>query len=672
MDSLNQCPPVLFAREKLKEACGELGIPCRYTLARDEKLQPDEYGFSLREGAPYIRAGGEEAAMNALLDLKDSLEAFGAYRLEEGLHRPRVKHRGIKLNVPLDARSPSYSDCGDSAQENIPVMWDESFWQGLLDRMALNRYNTLTMWNLCPFPSMVRVPEYENAALDDVMVSSAMAGGTSRGLGFYTQEMRENLVCVRKMTMDEKMAFWDRVFRMALDRCIKVYLFTWNLYLYGLEDSGYTLSERAEDENTKDYIRASVAALLRRYPALSGIGVTAGENLCSEWTENQDLCWVRDTYGRGMEQVLKEQPGREITLICRTHMTTLSQLEKAFQGFTGNLEISSKYAMAHMTAAERPRFSDELVQKKPEGLGLWLTLRQDDFYMFPWADDEFLETFMENLPQRDLCGYYFGSDGVIWGLESQSRLRENQRRYFVDKHFFSFALMGRLGYKKGLSREEKEAILKKAAPGLPPGALLEKLRHASAAVRLVSLVHWRHYDLQWYPEACCRLNEEDHLTVFDDLNAFIRCGACPATGTASVLETAQGCPDGKTSALFIADRMLREAALADGISLPEGKSGAERELCADLGRAVHLARYYAYKICGAVYWARGRTGKAEDDIARARDFLQRAKESWLRYSDETARWYKPRRLSRLRGVVSPDMWDERVERDCAICEDGRY
>ena len=51
--------------------------------------------------------------------------------------------------------------------------------------------------------------------------------------------------------------------------------------------------------------------------------------------------------------------------------------------------------------------------------------------------------------------------------------------------------------------------------------------------------------------------------------------------------------------------------------------------------------------------------------------MAEAAEYWKHYSAETARWYRAQRLSRLRGVVSPDMWDTRVERDVLICEDRR-
>ncbi|MCR4876323.1 MAG: hypothetical protein K5922_04045 [Clostridiales bacterium] len=670
-DNLRSMPPVQFAAERLKEALNRADVYCPYTLTPDESLPPQCYDAQFGADGLSIRAADPEAAMHALLDLKDSVEATGQAALRTGLHRPYIMNRGIKLNVPLDARTPSYSDCGDSAQGNIAFMWEESFWFGLLDRMALQRYNALTLWNLCPFPSMVRVPEFPDAALEDVMVSSVMTRGTSRALDFYNEDMRKHLVCVRRMTVEEKTAFWHRVFDYARDRCVRIYIFTWNLYLYGLEESCPALRESVDDLETARYIRCSVAALLRTYPTLAGIGVTAGENMCVEWTEEQDMHWVRETYGRGVEDVIAEDPGRQVTLICRTHQTTLPQLLEAFSDFRGELELSSKYAMAHMTALERPRFSDPLIATKPEGMGLWLTIRQDEFYLFPWADDLFLGDMMSLLPKDDLRGFYFGADGLCWGVENQSRSPEVRNRYWFDKHFFVFALMGRLGYSGYLTEPEKQAVLREFMPGLPDGPLLQKYRRASRAVRLISLAHWRHYDFQWYPEACCYLNEPGHITVFDDLDTFLDCGACPNSGVASVRETAEGCPERPISSLDIAEEILREADQADDILLPEGRSYRERELKADLERITALARYYAWKLRAAVALERGRSGPDAAELKKAAECMRKAAACWHAYSAETARWYRPQRLSRLEEVVSPDMWDERVERDILICEDRR-
>jgi hypothetical protein len=39
-------------------------------------------------------------------------------------------------------------------------MWSMDFWREFLDEMARDRYDVLSLWNLHPFPSLVRVPEY--------------------------------------------------------------------------------------------------------------------------------------------------------------------------------------------------------------------------------------------------------------------------------------------------------------------------------------------------------------------------------------------------------------------------------------------------------------------------------------------------------------------------------
>ena len=64
---------------------------------------------------------------------------------------PHLANRGIKFNIPLDARTPSYSDDSTSAQANIPEMWSMDFWSRFLDEMARHRYNVLSLWSLSRF-----------------------------------------------------------------------------------------------------------------------------------------------------------------------------------------------------------------------------------------------------------------------------------------------------------------------------------------------------------------------------------------------------------------------------------------------------------------------------------------------------------------------------------------
>jgi hypothetical protein len=88
--------------------------------------------------------------------------------LRRGEHRPYIESRGIKFNITPDRRTPTYSDNSDSHQLNIREMWSTDFWHEFLDEMARQRYNVLSLWNLHPFPSIVKVPEYPDIALNDL------------------------------------------------------------------------------------------------------------------------------------------------------------------------------------------------------------------------------------------------------------------------------------------------------------------------------------------------------------------------------------------------------------------------------------------------------------------------------------------------------------------------
>lgn len=61
-------------------------------------------------------------AMYGGLDIAEAIKLGTLAELKIGKHAPFVERRGIKFNIPLDARTPSYSDAGDAAQQNIPEM----------------------------------------------------------------------------------------------------------------------------------------------------------------------------------------------------------------------------------------------------------------------------------------------------------------------------------------------------------------------------------------------------------------------------------------------------------------------------------------------------------------------------------------------------------------------
>ena len=61
------------------------------------------------------------------LEVAEQIRVLDAVQSCSG--EPYIKRRGLKFNIPLDIRTPSYQDAGDAAQNNIAEMWNFEFWQ---------------------------------------------------------------------------------------------------------------------------------------------------------------------------------------------------------------------------------------------------------------------------------------------------------------------------------------------------------------------------------------------------------------------------------------------------------------------------------------------------------------------------------------------------------------
>ena len=129
-----------------------------------------QYGLkkqAVRKLFTYCRAIKQGQCM-AALDIAEAIRLGTIDLISDSDNKPYLERRGIKFNIPLDLRTPSYSDMGDAAQQNIPVVWEMDFWQQQFDEMARNRYNVISFWSENPFPSLVKIPEFPKIALDDV------------------------------------------------------------------------------------------------------------------------------------------------------------------------------------------------------------------------------------------------------------------------------------------------------------------------------------------------------------------------------------------------------------------------------------------------------------------------------------------------------------------------
>src|SRR4051794_27037329 len=127
---------------------------------------------------------------------------------------------------------------------------------------------------------MVKVPEYPDVALKDVMRTTVRMDDSysHTGSDMVRPANLQHLEVVRKISIDGKIQFWRDVMQYAHDRGIEVYLFTWNIFTWGAE-SKYGISPSQTNTKTIDYLRRSVRETVLTYPLLAGIGITAGEQM---------------------------------------------------------------------------------------------------------------------------------------------------------------------------------------------------------------------------------------------------------------------------------------------------------------------------------------------------------------------------------------------------------
>lgn len=647
---LSKSKPVLFAWHYLEKELPEDTLE-QVFLFEDPALPDQGYEINIEDNRVAVRAAGESGMMYGLLDLADIYDNGWPRRLHRK-QEPYIRRRGIKFNIPLDARTPSYSDASTSAFENIPHMWEWEFWREFLDTMALEKLNVLSLWSLSPFPSLVKIPEYPELSLRDVVRSTVPPRPDMSGAHMWTPDMEAGAYPVAKLSIEEKIAFWQRVMAYANDRCIDIYLFTWNLFLYGIEGNTRGIDWDQNNPRTREYVYRAVRALLKTYPLLAGIGITAGENMAGDET---DIPFLRQTYGRAVEEVCREEPGRHLELIHRMQYARYPEIREQFRDFGAGFSVSFKYSQAHVHSWEKPGFFQKFLDETGSDDRFWLTVRDDDYYLYRWCDPDFAKALFENMPAGRIEGFYLGADGFTWGRDYTGYT--DQHPLYLKKMWCKTALFGQLSYDPQKGSRWLRRRIGRAFALQDPDPVFRLWVRSSRVFRTLQAVHWNDYDFQWYPEGCCRfLHPPVGKLVFSDINEFMDCPAMPGTPFLSVKEYCRLYNAGQRE--FRHDPMsavllLRDIGEEILQTLPGISGSVNRELAdtlADILAMGLLAKYYADKLEAAVelcFYRMDRSQTHRQNAAVA--LLKKAAREWKAYSGFSKSLYRPQRLTRLGG-----------------------
>ena len=689
-------PQAQFAGQDILAAAQKCGVEEAWNVSVetiDESLGYEAYRVEVNPEELTITVTGGDAngLMYGGLEVAEQIAlANGPEGVMNCEGAPSIENRGIKFNAPLDMRTPSYSDAGDVAQDNIANVWDMDFWTEYFDFLARNRYNAFSLWNLNPFPSMVKVEEYPDIALDDVWRTTLPFDDTydTTATNLVRPEHWENYEVVKEMTIDEKIAFWQEVMAYAKDRGIKFYIYTWNVYTYG-ENGQYGITSDITNETTKDYYRKSIAAMVETYPDLAGIGITAGENmdLADEMARPNEQ-WLYDTYGQGINDALEADPDREFSLLHRLHWANFDMIEEIWSDFKGNFDFSDKYSVGHIHSSTTPDFVDENFAQMPDGMKSWLELRNDDMFNLRWGDADYVREYLGGMPEASqLRGFFFGSDGYIFAREYSGRDETFEGQLYAKKHWYEFALWGRLGYDLSLTTEHFQKLMAEhfedAVPEEDAVKLAQAMGYAGKIIPLVTTYFWVSSDL-YFPEASA-----SHINSFGFIDLKTWANSVNSQSGAGVLSTpeyvdadvkGEPIPEGRTPMETVEQLaenaeqalVLVEELLAD--EPEEYKNDTQREfyqMVHDQRMMANLGRYYSEKTAAAIQIRYFNDTGDESYQEAALEHVEKEIEYWKLYADEFAEYYEPQLYGRLQWVVYPPDLTPEVEAEKDVVEEWR-
>ena len=680
-------PMVAFAVGDIKKALRDVGYVVNGTEA-DLRIVFDIFRTGMgpqafrirREGDHTLRVVGGDScgAMYGGLELAEMVILGGGLAaVQEKARKPYIFRRGLKFNIPIDARAPSYDDTGTAAQENIPVMWDFSFWEAFLDTMARNRYNVLSLWTNHPYPGLVKLNKYPGIGYDDVCIlKKPVDTNTNRDFDDLDIYNPDNFKVVKEISLDKKIAFWTKVFDYAEKRGIEIYIFHWNIYTFGAKGK-HDITDDIRNPKTIDYMRYCIGEFLKTYPQVDGIGVTAGEHVAGRRESKMGIEeWLWRTYGQGVMDVKRENPQREIRFIFRQHQADLGHIVNAFRDFDGPFNTGHKYVRARLYSTTTSPYLDIEYRQELERYKVpcWLNLRDDDIFVHRWGDADYVREFLQNVP-RDLmrleAGFYMGPDGFVWGREFVSKDPALSRELEVNKHWFRFMLWGRLGYDLTLTRDYFEKRLKQRFPEIDAACLYDTWSAASQIVPQVNRFFFRVNDFQFSPEGC--ISNEGFLTVD---NSFFAHPPLIGSGILSVQQYASTVIKGESfdgiTPMEVADNLDRLAEKAlDGVKSLGKSSRLSKELAAtltDIESMAYLGRYYADKIRGAADLAVYRADSERKEYREhAVGHLTNAVEEWQAYARVATSQYRPQLFSRTHYM---DWWKllNEVKKDVEIAK----
>ncbi|WP_077923384.1 glycoside hydrolase family 20 zincin-like fold domain-containing protein [Spirosoma sp. 209] len=474
-----------------------------YSVQTDN--QPTDFSIRLAPASPGLGAeaysldwrqkqltitGGDARGMiyGALSVVEDLTNGMALPQVKPRSERPHLPLRAIKFDLPWDTYRHSYA-----LDLHYETCRDTLYWQAFLDMMVANRFNALSLWNLHPYPFMIRPTNFPAAT----------------------------------PFSETQMADWQRlfkaIFRMASERAIETYLIPFNIFTSPEFSKAYNPNPALNNLDHKHFVDGDTSAIVKRYtrecvtqvlqeyPELTGFGLTLGEGM-GGMTPQQREDWMNQTIIEGMRQA-----GRKTKLVHRipfssttgslgitsveTEKLTRKSIERegALDFIEGPIWADLKYNWSHahstptLVKVHGGKLYDTYFNPVPSAYKVTWTARNEDFFCLRWGVPEFVRAHVRANSQPYVGGYFLGSETYIPARDYFTAPGGPvDWRYAFERQWLFYKLWGRLLYNPATADAVFRAeFVRRYGP--KAGPLLEAYALASTTpLRLASV-----FDFTW-------------------------------------------------------------------------------------------------------------------------------------------------------------------------------
>ena len=542
--------------------------------------------------------------------------------------------RALKHNLPWD----SYRHSG-TIDQHIETCRDTTYWEAFLDMMTENRFNTLTIWNLHPFPYMIMPKNFPEAS------------------PFTAAEFKEWQTLYRT------------IFRMAKDRAIETYVLWYNIFttpqlarahnLPVINEERHFYMDADTSEIVKRYIRECVTQMLDEYPDLTGVGPTLAEGMGGMTPEEREA-WSIEVLIEGMRQAnrktkyIHRAPASANTLsggstsIEAERLTRAVIEQEAEMGFTeGPICVEFKFNWSHghstpkLIKVHGGELTDTYWNPVPDNYKVAWHLRNDDFFCLRWGVPSFARDHVKMNTHPYVGGYFLGSETYIPAKDYFTTDPAHPWKYAFERQWLFYKIWGRLMYDSDTPDEvfQAEMIRRYGKKG-------QNLIEASSLAGATPLRFASSFDYTWdftlYSEGLMALNYRNRQDPNSRTGVFYvsvdRLIHQPPLDPdyVSVAEYVQTIADGKSfgptriTPLILADMLEHDCnrALALVKDINPGKDKALVYEIADISAWSYIGLHYAEKMRGAVALQTYRTQGGEENRHKAIAHFEKGLACW--------------------------------------------